>query len=157
MAVDRDPRFTYCAVAICSMLGEWESIDVGKARGYLEACQSYDGGFGASRTHESHSGMTYCCIAALHLLPPPVSGWQREEEALCWLAHRQVAPSSGPHALEETPSIKDGDDSDTDSTDEPELGGGFQGRPNKLPPTYAIRFGTGPRFPCCPSISLLIR
>lgn len=140
MAVDRDPRFTYCAVAICSMLGEWGIIDVAKARGYLEGCQRYDGGFGASSTHESHSGMTYCCIAALHLLPPDAFEWQREEEALCWLAHRQVALSSVP--LEQTQS-NDADDSDTDSNLELELSGGFQGRPNKLPPDVCYSFWNG--------------
>ncbi|SPO30908.1 related to Type I protein geranylgeranyltransferase beta subunit [Ustilago trichophora] len=148
--VDRDPRFTYCAIAICSMLGEWDGIDVEKAKGYLEGCQRYDGGFGASEAHESHSGMTYCCVAGLHLLPPASQPkWDRRQEALSWLAHRQVAPSvsqSRDPAQEETKrntETNDNGSEDSDEDEEPELTGGFQGRPSKLPPDVCYSFWNG--------------
>ncbi|EST09334.1 Prenyltransferase/squalene oxidase [Kalmanozyma brasiliensis GHG001] len=138
--VDRDPRFTYCAVTICSMLGEWGNVDVGKAREYLEGCQRYDGGFGASSVHEAHSGMTYCCIAALHLLPQDetTARWGREEEALAWLAHRQVAPSE-----EAAMTTQAQDVAEVSDEEEAELAGGFQGRPNKLPPDVCYSFWNG--------------
>ena len=151
--VERDPRFTYCAMAICSMLGEWSTIDVAAARTYLEGCQRFDGGFGASEAHESHSGMTYCCIAALNLLPPTGTEsvtWQRKEDAISWLAHRQVAPSSA-HLSQQSPSApatRDQDEVDSDAgseeeEEEVELAGGFQGRPSKLPPDVCYSFWNG--------------
>ncbi|SPO29651.1 related to Type I protein geranylgeranyltransferase beta subunit [Ustilago trichophora] len=149
-SVDRDPRFTYCAIAICSMLGEWDCIKVEKAREYLEACQRYDGGFGASEAHESHSGMTYCCVAGLHVLPPASEPkWNRKLDALSWLAHRQVAPSisdssdkiqEGKRGKTET---NDHSSEDSDEDEEPELTGGFQGRPSKLPPDVCYSFWNG--------------
>lgn len=38
-AQEYDPRFTYCAFAVCSMLGDWTSIDVELALRYLDCCQ----------------------------------------------------------------------------------------------------------------------
>ncbi|CDR99182.1 related to Type I protein geranylgeranyltransferase beta subunit [Sporisorium scitamineum] len=146
--VDRDPRFTYCAITICSMLGEWGSVDKRKAREYLEGCQRYDGGFGASKLHEAHSGMTYCCIAGLRLLAADntASLWDRQEEALTWLAHRQVAPSqpacTASHAATTTQPTHKMSDSEDDK-DEIELTGGFQGRPEKLPPDVCYSFWNG--------------
>lgn len=146
--VDRDPRFTYCAIAICSMLGQWEGVDVGAARGYLKGCQRYDGGFGASEVHEAHAGMTYCCVAGLHLLPQEEAVWEKRDEALAWLVHRQVAPvtpslesaSTNSHDDQEA-STSDSEDNDDD--DEARLSGGFQGRPAKLPPDVCYSFWNG--------------
>ncbi|CBQ69190.1 related to Type I protein geranylgeranyltransferase beta subunit [Sporisorium reilianum SRZ2] len=148
--VDRDPRFTYCAVAICSMLGEWGRVDRGKAGEYLEACQRYDGGFGASRMHEAHSGMTYCCVAGLYLLDRVHNGsmWARQADALAWLAHRQVAPSlpdSTPatQPKQDTAQPEPQDNDSDDDNDTSELSGGFQGRPEKLPPDVCYSFWNG--------------
>ncbi|TKY88694.1 hypothetical protein EX895_002325 [Sporisorium graminicola] len=146
--VDRDPRFTYCAITICSMLGEWKGIDKRKARQYLEGCQRYDGGFGASKVHEAHSGMTYCCIAALSLLAAEDESlrWERRDKALAWLAHRQVAPSQSEHTATTTAQATQeasGSNSEDDEEETPELTGGFQGRPEKLPPDVCYSFWNG--------------
>ncbi|KAI3487753.1 hypothetical protein L1887_48234 [Cichorium endivia] len=89
--VDTDPRFTYCAVAVCAMLGDFSGINIATATAFLRGCQRYDGGFGASGTQEAHAGMTYCCVAALHLLSRVEQGatWP-SDQAVAWLAHRQV-------------------------------------------------------------------
>ncbi|GAC98047.1 hypothetical protein PHSY_005635 [Pseudozyma hubeiensis SY62] len=143
--VDRDPRFTYCAIAICSMLGEWGGVDAEAARGYLKGCQRYDGGFGASELHEAHAGMTYCCIAGLLLLPQQEAVWERRDEALSWLVHRQVAPVA-PQVESTTTQPHDDREpltSDSEDDDEAELSGGFQGRPAKLPPDVCYSFWNG--------------
>ncbi|CCF50936.1 hypothetical protein NDA11_000397 [Ustilago hordei] len=139
VGVDRDPRFTYCAIAICSMLGEWSSIDIAKAREYLEGCQRYDGGFGASGMHESHSGMTYCCVAALSLLPSSTSPFPRQNETLSWIIHRQVSPSPP------DPQTHNGEEEEEqeEQEEQEELGGGFQGRPSKLPADVCYSFWNG--------------
>ncbi|KAJ9474534.1 Geranylgeranyl transferase type-1 subunit beta [Pseudozyma hubeiensis] len=144
--VDRDPRFMYCAIAICSMLGEWEGVDVEAARRYLKGCQRYDGGFGASEVDEAHAGMTYCCVAGLHLLPQEKAVWERRDEALAWLVHRQVAPITPQlgSATNESHDDREASTSDSeDDDDEAELSGGFQGRPAKLPPDVCYSFWNG--------------
>ncbi|PLB35711.1 protein geranylgeranyltransferase type I subunit CDC43 [Aspergillus candidus] len=45
-----------------------EDIDVDKLVGFIEACQTYDGGVGEGPFCESHSGHTYCAIGALTFL-----------------------------------------------------------------------------------------
>lgn len=154
--VESDPRFTYCAVAICSMLGEWGGIDVDKAREYLVGCQRYDGGFGASQAHETHAGMTYCCIAALHLLPPrPLTAscqdscsssrammWPREDDSVSWLAHRQVSRSDGLGTNKADTEPAESLNAEGEETEQG-LAGGFQGRPSKLPPDVCYSFWNG--------------
>ncbi|SNX83962.1 related to Type I protein geranylgeranyltransferase beta subunit [Melanopsichium pennsylvanicum] len=155
--VDRDPRFSYCAIAICSMLGEWGEVDIGKAKIYVQGCQRYDGGFGASEWHESHSGMGYCCVAALHLLGVSSGGskeWKRREEAITWLAHRQVGSSQSPPLSQHGSSTegskngeitegRDREEEEQEEEEEEKMTGGFQGRPNKLPPDVCYSFWNG--------------
>lgn len=149
--VDRDPRFTYCAVAICSMLGEAEEgvMDLEALQSFLQRCQRYDGGFGASESHEAHAGMTYCCVAALHLLARNGPEWERKNEAVSWLVHRQVAPTLEQAATKTAPSRVTPPDSESESSDQEQereqdhLTGGFQGRPAKLPPDVCYSFWNG--------------
>lgn len=135
---DTDPRFTYCAVAVCAMLGDFSGINIATATAFLRGCQRYDGGFGASGTQEAHAGMTYCCVAALHLLSPVEHGatWP-SDQAVAWLAHRQV--NATPAACEKH-DVQAGSESDDDEVD---LVGGFQGRPSKLPPDVCYSFWNG--------------
>ncbi|GAK66255.1 geranylgeranyl transferase type i beta subunit [Moesziomyces antarcticus] len=135
--VDTDPRFAYCAVAVCAMLGDFSRINIPTATAFLRRCQRYDGGFGASATQEAHAGMTYCCVAALHLLSRVERGaaWP-SDQAIAWLTHRQVNPPP-------TASSKQDTQAESDDDDEANLVGGFQGRPSKLPPDVCYSFWNG--------------
>lgn len=53
-SLERDPRFVYCAFAICTMIDDWSGIDVNRALDYLDSCRSYDGAFAQGARQESH-------------------------------------------------------------------------------------------------------
>ncbi|CAO1623854.1 unnamed protein product [Parajaminaea phylloscopi] len=90
-SLERDPRFVFCAFAICSILDDWEAVDVGKALDFLDSCQSYDGAFGQGPHQESHGGSTYCALSAIALCGQlnerlsPV----RRRRLISWLTSRQ--------------------------------------------------------------------
>ena len=81
---EMDVRSTYCAAAVYFMittsLNEAErkivaddpdeySFDQKKMiRGLREECEGLSGGFTTTPNYESHSGLTYCALAALKLL-----------------------------------------------------------------------------------------
>lgn len=64
---ESDPRFTFCAFAICYMLDDWTSIDIERALDFLDSCKSYDGAYGQGPHQESQGGSTYCCLASYSL------------------------------------------------------------------------------------------
>ncbi|GAA5861615.1 hypothetical protein JCM3774_002647 [Rhodotorula dairenensis] len=111
-----DPRSTYSAFAVASMLDEWEYLDVDQALAFLECCRSYEGAYAQRPGLEANAGPTYCAVASyslasrLHTLPEP-------DRLLRWLVHRQVEPP------EPTPS-ESGSDSDSDSQDRTRDAGG---------------------------------
>ncbi|CAK9136224.1 unnamed protein product [Ilex paraguariensis] len=118
---ERDLRFVFCAVAICSMLGNWNGMDREKTKEYILNCQSYDGGFGLIPGSEPHGGATYCAVASLRLMGFIEDDLLSKSETSCiinvpmlldWSLQRQAAD------------------------------GGFQGRPNKSSDTcYAFWVG----------------
>ncbi len=65
---ETDVRFVYCACCISVLLNDWSGVDTEKAIGYLLSCQHFDGGFGWEAGTESHSGLTYCVVAALKMM-----------------------------------------------------------------------------------------
>lgn len=65
---EADMRFVYAAIAICSLLGAFESIDVARAIDYIRRCYNSDGGFGLRPGCESHAGAIYCAVASYKLL-----------------------------------------------------------------------------------------
>lgn len=65
---ETDVRFSFCAAAICTILGAWGSVHKDKAVDYILKCQSHEGGFGMCPGLEAHGGSTYCALAALSLL-----------------------------------------------------------------------------------------
>ncbi|KAJ6622692.1 terpenoid cyclases/protein prenyltransferase alpha-alpha toroid [Mycena sp. CBHHK59/15] len=89
---DSDLRTLYCAFCICSMLGDWSSIDVDCAIAFVVSCRTYEGGYGQLPSCEAHGGPTYLAIAALHLAPPgprpPLSTADRAR-SVHWLVHNQ--------------------------------------------------------------------
>jgi geranylgeranyl transferase type-1 subunit beta len=137
-AGDADLRMTYCAFAVCALLGDWSCIDLPRALSYIQRCrvrvpylsptpfrlyqtrvyknpQTYEGGYAQTPLGESLGGPTYCALAALHLVPAdhacaPQAHLQRAEwhATVRWLVHMQA---------EALASVG---------------GGGFAGRTNKL-------------------------
>ncbi|KAJ7119860.1 terpenoid cyclases/protein prenyltransferase alpha-alpha toroid [Mycena epipterygia] len=67
---DSDLRNLYCAFCICSLLGDWSSIDVERAIAFVASCRTYEGGYGQLPSCEAHGGTTYLALAALRLAPP---------------------------------------------------------------------------------------
>ncbi|KAL9042726.1 MAG: hypothetical protein Q9180_000384 [Flavoplaca navasiana] len=103
----RDMRFCYCAVIIRWILAgetrDEEDIDVDGLVRFIEASQTYEGGFANGPFHEAHAGWTYCAIAALSILGKlpvpvkrhrPVQLWPSDESVermLGWLVNLQTS------------------------------------------------------------------
>lgn len=64
---DADLRTTYCAFAICSMLGDWTGVHVDQALAFIASCRTYEGGYGQTPFSEASGGPTYCAVASIHL------------------------------------------------------------------------------------------
>lgn len=84
-----DTRFSYCALAILSLLGCLHdgTASVPGAVGFIERCRNFDGGFGAVPGAESHAGQIFCCVGALSI----AGALDKVDENLLgwWLAERQ--------------------------------------------------------------------
>ena len=101
---EHDPRSCYCAAAILYMVtkalskNEREQVladpdayafDKEKLAAYLlDQCQGYTGGFSDQDSYESHSGYTYCALAALKLLDVKMAA-SDYERTIEFLAMRQ--------------------------------------------------------------------
>ncbi|CAO1637246.1 unnamed protein product [Jaminaea pallidilutea] len=139
-ALEYDPRFTYCAFAVCSMLGDWTAIDVESALRYLDCCQTYDGVWAQAPHQESHGGSTYCALAAYCLAGQLKSDRPRftvrqKRRMQAWLLARQSSATYGGGG-ERSPSTANASRSDQRHSDEEEddelgLDGAFNGRINK--------------------------
>jgi geranylgeranyl transferase type-1 subunit beta len=103
----RDMRYCYLAASVRWMCkgdlgplgkgeGEYEDIDVANLVKHIQSGQTYDGGFAESSRHESHSGYTYCAIAALAALDQMDATKSSHNSpidasmAVRWLLSRQV-------------------------------------------------------------------
>ncbi|KAJ7068993.1 terpenoid cyclases/protein prenyltransferase alpha-alpha toroid, partial [Mycena belliarum] len=94
---DSDLRNLYCAFCVCSLLGDWSSINVERAIAFVDSCRTYEGGYGQLPSCEAHGGTTYLALAALRLAPPgPRPRLTPAERAHSehWLVHNQD-PSGG--------------------------------------------------------------
>ncbi|KAK2705023.1 hypothetical protein QYM36_017166 [Artemia franciscana] len=102
---ESDMRFVYCAAAICSILDDWSGINKELTTKFIVDAIGYDGGIGNESDNESHGGLTYCGVAALHLMGTLPSALSRTQvkNLMKWCLMRQIT--------------------------------GFQGRPNKPPDT----------------------
>ncbi|GAA5989695.1 hypothetical protein JCM10908_000595 [Rhodotorula pacifica] len=111
-----DPRSTYSAFAVASMLDEWDFLDVEQGLAFLECCRSYEGAYAQRPGLEANAGPTYCAVASyslasrLHTISEP-------ERLLRWLVDRQVEPPKP------TPSEIDSE-SDTESESQEKTSGG---------------------------------
>jgi protein farnesyltransferase subunit beta len=96
---ETDVRGIYCALTLICLLRLPTGNDLlANTSSYLSACQTYEGGFAATRNfNEAHGGYAFCALAALCILHPP----QRLPEVINlpaliqWLSARQYAPEGG--------------------------------------------------------------
>ena len=96
---ETDVRAVYCALTALALLRlpAPPALLAGTAA-YLAACQTYEGGFGATAAgNEAHGGYTFCALAALCILHPPAAlPTLVDMPALVrWLSARQYAPEGG--------------------------------------------------------------
>eukprot|EP00752_Nemacystus_decipiens_P009381 g8384.t1 len=91
-----DLRFTYCACAVSTLLGNWSGVDTRKAAAYIERCFDFDGGVGLAPGREACAGPTYCAVASLELMGVldalPAA---RRERLVEWCVNRQVSGFQG--------------------------------------------------------------
>ena len=63
-----DTRGLYTAVSVASMCGLMTPVVVDGVVGYLQRCQTFEGGMGGEPGNEAHGGYTFCSLAALMML-----------------------------------------------------------------------------------------
>lgn len=108
---ESDLRFLYSACVICYLLEDFSAINTHSALAFIFNCQNNDGAFGLRPKEESHSGATYCSLAALALLGK-LEDIPNKTKLIEFLVNRQVP---------------------WDVNREKGCIGGFQGRINKYP------------------------
>jgi len=92
---ENDMRFLYCAACICSILGDWDGMNVEAALSYVLSSISYEGGIGQGPGLEAHGGSTFCGVAALKLMGKLDDlGDERLRRLVRWCVFRQ-ADNSG--------------------------------------------------------------
>ncbi|KAL8709122.1 MAG: hypothetical protein Q9220_006143 [cf. Caloplaca sp. 1 TL-2023] len=84
----RDMRFCYCAAVIKWTLsdgnGDTQDIDVDGLMRFLEASQTYEGGFANGPFHEAQAGWTYCALGAITLLGKLETSPKHKRHARAW-------------------------------------------------------------------------
>ena len=58
-------RFTFCAVAILSLLGRLDALDTEKVVRFIANCRNFDGGFGMVEGAESHAAYGQSLVPCL--------------------------------------------------------------------------------------------
>ncbi|ORY92956.1 terpenoid cyclases/protein prenyltransferase alpha-alpha toroid [Leucosporidium creatinivorum] len=122
-----DPRSTYSAFAMSSILDDWTAVDVDRALHFLETCQRPEGGFATRPFAEPQGGFTYCSIACYHL-SSRLASFPNSARHLRWLVDRQVRPP--PRSADDV-SDEESDDEEQSEQGEPKDMAGFQGRSGK--------------------------
>ncbi|GAA5949163.1 hypothetical protein JCM3775_001153, partial [Rhodotorula graminis] len=134
-----DPRSTYSAFAVASMLDNWTTVNVDSALDFLNSCRRYEGGFSQRPGLEANAGPTYCAIASFSLAGR-LASLDRPEQLLRWLVSRQVRPPPRPPRSETSyESDEEADERGREEEEEEdeedgrrvEDSAGFQGRANK--------------------------
>lgn len=137
---ESDLRLCYIAAGIRKMLGydkggeKANDIDVTALENFILDKVNFNGGLSSSSHTESHSGLTFCGIAALKLLGTDLSAPQHAdwvELTKKWLVHRQV---DYPDELYSGTSYEYYQTSDI---------GGFNGRENKFADTCYLWWVVG--------------
>ena len=63
-----DTRGLYTAISVASLCGLLTADVVDGVVGYLQRCQTFEGGMGGQPGNEAHGGYTFCSLAALMML-----------------------------------------------------------------------------------------
>ncbi|KAK9896931.1 terpenoid cyclases/Protein prenyltransferase [Cystobasidium minutum MCA 4210] len=87
-----DTRFTYCAVACLSLLGQLDKLDKEKTVAWLEKCKNHDGGFGMVQGAESHAAQVWTSVGALAILGRLDVV---DKDTLCWWLCERQLPNGG--------------------------------------------------------------
>jgi len=88
-----DVRGAYTAVAVASLCNVLDDeLRAGTAE-WIEKCQTYEGGIGATPGEEAHGGYTFCGLATMVLLGR--ADLLNLDLMAHWLAHRQMAGQGG--------------------------------------------------------------
>ncbi|PVU86115.1 hypothetical protein BB559_006017 [Furculomyces boomerangus] len=90
---EKDTRFAFIGLAICSMFGDINRLKVDPIIEYIQLSMNYDGGFGSGPGGESHAAQVYTCVAAL-AIAKRLDIVDREKLSM-WLCERQVEHSGG--------------------------------------------------------------
>lgn len=101
LSKDIDLRFSYMAVALRFIIFrllrrniEAQDFDLGTAARYIRQCRNFDGGFGQVPSTESHAGLTFCALAAQHLLGE-IADRETTSDTLAWLVARHNSEDGG--------------------------------------------------------------
>ncbi|KAM0752206.1 terpenoid cyclases/Protein prenyltransferase [Meredithblackwellia eburnea MCA 4105] len=121
-----DPRSSFSAFAISSILNDWSGIDVRKGLDFVSSCKSPTGGFSIWPGLEAQGGFT-CCAVSCFYLASKLDSLPQSEDTLRWLVARQVPPP--PPTPESEDSDAEEDNEDLDIPNKPCAG--FQGRIGK--------------------------
>jgi len=95
-SIESDLRMVYAVFVICSLLNEWDAINVQKALEFIHNCRTYEGGYGQRPYLEAQGGTTFCALGSLALCPsaPELSANDRSR-TLRWLCGRQIGGFQG--------------------------------------------------------------
>lgn len=125
-----DTRFTYCAVACLSLLGQLDKLDADKTVAWLEKCKNHDGGFGMVQGAESHAAqgkLNHLGVPLrrkLIIRDPQTTVWTSvgalailgrldivDKDTLCWWLCERQLPNGGlngrPEKLEDVSLLPD--------------------------------------------------
>ncbi|CAK4081325.1 unnamed protein product [Aphanomyces euteiches] len=89
LGTEEDIRFVYCACAISHILNDWSGVDRDGVVRYVNACATYEGGFGGFPGLEAQGGYTFCAIASLALAGRLVQASFDRQLVVQWLLMRQ--------------------------------------------------------------------
>jgi protein farnesyltransferase subunit beta len=95
---ESDPRATYCALAVASLLNILTPDLVAGSGQYISRCQTYEGGFANVPIGEAHGGYAFCALASLCFLGPPsevIAKYIDVDRALKWFSCRQLDLEKG--------------------------------------------------------------
>lgn len=65
---ESDTRSTYCVLVCCSLLGVLTDDVLEGTLSWLNACQTYEGGFAGTPDTEAHGGYTFCALSSYFII-----------------------------------------------------------------------------------------
>jgi len=90
---EKDVRGAYCAISVASICNILDDELIKNTPEWIQACQTYEGGFGPTPRMEAHGGYTFCSVACLMILKK--SNLIKFEPLIRWLSNKQMANEGG--------------------------------------------------------------